>query len=57
MLTKQKTIGKGYPGGQQQVRETQNYSAIWLSVSAFLVVGLAFCVVSGQSSCLCPYLV
>ena len=57
LLTKQKTIGKGYPGREEQVRETRNYSAIWLSVSGFLVVGLAFCVVSGQSSCLCPYLV
>ena len=30
---------------------------MWLAVSGFMVVGLAFQVVSGQSSCLCLHLV
>ena len=51
-------IGEGCSSGEQQGKGTQeNCSAAWLAASGFLVVGLAFPVVSGQSSCLGPYLV
>ena len=51
-------IGKGRPGGEQQGKGSQeNCSAMWLPVSGFMVMGLAFQVVSGHSSCSCPYLV
>ena len=34
-------IGKGYPGGEQQGKGTQeNCSAAWLTVSGFMVMGL-----------------
>ena len=40
---------------EQQGKGTlENCSAMWLIVSCFLVMGLAFWVVSGQSSCYCP---
>ena len=46
-------IGKGCLSGEQQGKGTQeNCSATWLAVSGFMVVELAFRVVSGQSSCL-----
>ena len=46
MLTKQETIGKGRPGRQQQGKGNQDiYSATWLAVSGFMVMGL----VSGLS--------
>ena len=49
---------KGRLGGEQQGKETQeNRSATWLNISGFVVMGLAFWVLSGQSSCLCPFLV
>ena len=39
-------IGKGHPGGEQEGKGTQeNCSASWLTVSAFMVIGL----VSGWS--------
>ena len=39
-------IGKGHPGGEQEGKGTQeNYSAMWLTVSGFMVMGL----VSGLS--------
>ena len=51
-------IGKGCLGREHQGKGTQeDCSAAWLTVSSFMVMGLAFRVVSGQSSCLCPYLV
>ena len=51
-------IGKGRQGREQGDKGTQeNCSAMWLAVSGFMLTGLAFWVVSGQSSCLCPYLV
>ena len=58
MLTKQKTFWEGTPkwraaGGRAQ--KDRSYS--WLAVSGFVEVGWAFSVVSGQSFCLCPYLV
>ena len=34
-------IGKGHPGGEQEAEGTQeNCSAAWLTVSAFMVMGL-----------------
>ena len=46
MLTKQETIGRRHPGGEQQGKGTQeNCSAMWLTVSGFMVMGL----VSGWS--------
>ena len=34
-------IGKGYPDGEQQGKETQeNFSATWLTVSSFMVMRL-----------------
>ena len=51
-------IGKGCSGREWECKGTQkNCSATWLTVSGFMGMGLAFQVVSGQSSCLCPYLV
>ena len=42
MLTKQETIGRRHPGGEQQGKGTQeNCSAMWLTVSGFMVMGLA----------------
>ena len=41
MLPKQETIEKELLGGEQQGKGTQeNCSAIWLTVSAFMVMGL-----------------
>ena len=41
MLTEQKTIGKGYLGGEQQGQGTQeNCSATWLAASGFMGMGL-----------------
>ena len=41
MLTKQETIGRRHPGGEQQGKGTQeNCSAMWLTVSGFMVMGL-----------------
>ena len=43
VLTKAKDfIAKGCPGGGQQGKGTQNGSAMWLAVSGFIVMGLAF---------------
>ena len=59
-------IGKGRPGREQWDEGTQEgvpsswaegSSASWLTVSVFMVMGLAYKVVCGQSSCLCPLLV
>ena len=51
-------IVKGRWRGEQRGEGTpENCSASWLAVSGFMVVGLAFRVVSGPSSCSCPYLV
>ena len=56
VLTKQKTfLGRGRLGGEQQGEGTQeNCSAMRRMVSGFMVMGLAFRVVYGQSSCLLP---
>ena len=41
MLTKQETIEKELLGGEQQGKGTQeNCSAIWLTVSGFMAMGL-----------------
>ena len=41
MLTKQETIGRRHPGGEQQGKGTQeNCFATWLAVSGFMVMGL-----------------
>ena len=41
VLTKQETIGKERPGGEQQGQGTQeNCSATWLAVLGFMVMGL-----------------
>ena len=46
MLTKQETLLERGAGGEQQGKETQeNCSAMWLTVSDFIVIGL----VSGLS--------
>ena len=46
MLTRQETIGRRHPGGEQQGKGTQeNCSTMWLEVSGFMVMGL----VSGLS--------
>ena len=50
-------FGMGHLGRQQQGKEAQNCSTMWLEVSGFTMVGLAFWVFSGQSSCLCLYVV
>ena len=45
-LTKQETVGKGYPGRKQQSKGTEETSsAVWLTVSGFMVMEL----VSGLS--------
>ena len=59
VLTKQETLlGRGARAvREQQGKGTQeNCSAMGLTVSCFMAMGLAFWVVSGQSSCPCPYL-
>ena len=57
VLTKQKTLlGRGAQTESSEQRG-KNCSAMWLTVSGFMVMGLAFWVVSGQSPHLCPYLV
>ena len=41
VLTKQETIGKSRPGGEQEGKGTEeNCSGTWLPVSAFMVMGL-----------------
>ena len=41
MLRKQETVRKGCPGREQQDKEIQEkYSAIWLTVLGFMVIGL-----------------
>lgn len=50
-------FGMGNQGRQQQGKEAQNCLTMWLEVSGFTMVGLAFWLSSGQSSCLCLHVV
>ena len=49
MLTEQETLlGRATQAERRKVKGTQNWSAPWLEVSDFMVMGLVFHVVSGQ---------
>ena len=51
-------VVKGCLNRKQQAKGTQeDCSALWITNSGFMVVGLVFWVVSGQSSCSCSFFV
>ena len=45
-------VGKDAPGDEQPTGTQEDCSASWFTVSGFMVIGVSFQVVSGQSSCL-----
>lgn len=66
MSLQSKRLLKGHPGREQWDEGTleggssswaEGSSASWCTVSVFMVMGLAYQVACGQSSCLCPLLV
>lgn len=49
MLTKQKTLLRGYLGSRGGKKTQENYSATWLAVTWFMVCRVSFRVIAGQS--------